>query len=130
MFACKHLTVIREIFRLASENDSVSLERKKGEKVAKKARIKALDGIKALAIFGVVVYHMGLRFLPSGHMGVVLFLVLTGFLVTSKFVREHVDTDRMLGFMMAPWATRCTTDEKNEKNMRGIDIFAEALKIG
>ena len=41
-----------------------------------------------------------------------------------KFVREHVDTDRMLGFMMAPWATRCTTDEKNEKNMRGIDIFA------
>ena len=69
MFACKHLTVIREIIRLASENDSVSLERKKGEKVAKKARIKALDGIKALAIFGVVVYHMGLRFLPSGHMG-------------------------------------------------------------
>ena len=44
-----------------------------------------------------------------------------------KFVREHADSDRMLGFMMAPWATRCTTDEKNEKNMRGIDIFAEAL---
>ena len=47
-----------------------------------------------------------------------------------KFVREHADSDRMLGFMMAPWATRCTTDEKNEKNMRGIDILAEALKIG
>ena len=46
-----------------------------------------------------------------------------------KFVREHADSERMLGFMMAPWATRCTTDEKNEKNMRGIDIFAEALKI-
>ena len=44
-----------------------------------------------------------------------------------KFVREHADSDRMLGFMMAPWATRCTTDEKNEKNMRGIDIFADAL---
>ena len=44
-----------------------------------------------------------------------------------KFVREHADSDRMLGFLMAPWATRCTTDEKNEKNMRGIDIFADAL---
>jgi len=38
-----------------------------------------------------------------------------------------VDSDRMLGFLMAPWATRCTTDEKNEKNMRGIDLFADAL---
>ena len=45
-----------------------------------------------------------------------------------KFIRERVDTDRILGYMMAPWATRCVNDEKNEKNMRGIDIFAEALK--
>ena len=44
-----------------------------------------------------------------------------------KFVREHADSDRMLGYMMAPWA-RCSNDETNEKNMAGADIFAEALK--
>ena len=46
-----------------------------------------------------------------------------------KFVREHADSDRMLGYMMAPWA-RCSNDETNEKNMAGADIFAEALKQG
>ena len=34
-----------------------------------------------------------------------------------KFVREHADSDRMLGYMMAPWA-RCSNDETIEKNMR------------
>lgn len=46
-----------------------------------------------------------------------------------KFVREHVNSNRMLGFMMAPWA-RVDSDETNEINMKGADIFAEALKIG
>ena len=46
-----------------------------------------------------------------------------------KFVREHVTSDRMLGFMMAPWA-RVDNDTTNEVNMKGADIFAEALKIG
>ena len=43
-----------------------------------------------------------------------------------KFVREHVTSDRLLGFMMAPWA-RCSPED-NPINIRGAELFAEALK--
>lgn len=50
--------------------------------------IAALDGIRALAIAAVVLYHLQVSWLPSGHMGVVVFLVLTGYLVTSSLLRS------------------------------------------
>ena len=43
-----------------------------------------------------------------------------------KLGREVIGKDRLLGFMMAPWAS-CNDEEHLEKNMRGIDIFADAL---
>ncbi len=43
-----------------------------------------------------------------------------------KFSRTHISSDRLKGFMMAPWA-QCTSKESNEKNIRGIDLFADAL---
>lgn len=50
--------------------------------------IAALDGVRALAIAAVVLYHLQISWLPSGHMGVVVFLVLTGYLVTSSLLRS------------------------------------------
>ena len=49
--------------------------------------VKALDGLRALAIISVVLYHLSVPWLPSGHMGVVLFLVLTGYLASSSVLR-------------------------------------------
>lgn len=51
-------------------------------------RSRALDGLRAFAIFGVVVYHLRLPWLPSGHLGVVIFLVLAGYLTTNSLVRK------------------------------------------
>ena len=52
------------------------------------SRIGAIDGFRTFAILSIVAYHLGLPWLPSGHMGVVMFLVLTGYLVCGSLVRR------------------------------------------
>lgn len=45
-------------------------------------RIGALDGLRAIAIIGVVLYHLRPSVLTGGFLGVTVFLVITGFLAT------------------------------------------------
>ncbi len=52
-------------------------------------RVDSLDGLRAIAIISVLIYHLHLPFLPSGHLGVVMFLVLSGYLVTSSLLRSY-----------------------------------------
>lgn len=59
------------------------------------SRIGALDGLRALAVAVVVVYHFWPRRLPSGFLGVDVFMVLSGFLITGLLVREHDATGRV-----------------------------------
>ena len=47
-----------------------------------KKYIYGLDGLRALAILGVTLFHMLPGVMPGGYFGVVLFFVLTGFLMT------------------------------------------------
>lgn len=51
-------------------------------------RIRALDGIRALAIIAVVLYHMRPALLTGGFVGVTVFFVLSGFLITRSVLRE------------------------------------------
>ncbi|MEY8437022.1 acyltransferase family protein [Atopobiaceae bacterium 24-176] len=51
------------------------------------SRLAALDGLRALAVVCIFLYHASCPWLPSGHMGVVAFLVLTGYLVTASLAR-------------------------------------------
>ncbi|MDD3177883.1 MAG: acetyltransferase, partial [Atopobiaceae bacterium] len=44
-------------------------------------RNPSIEGLRAVAIVSIVLYHLGTTWLPSGHMGVVIFFVLTGYLV-------------------------------------------------
>lgn len=52
-----------------------------------------LDGIRAVAIGLVVAYHLGLDrgfvFMENGWLGVDVFFVLSGYLITSLLLREH-----------------------------------------
>lgn len=50
-------------------------------------RIDALDGLRTFAIISVMLYHLSVPWLPSGHMGVVVFLVLSGYLASSTVLR-------------------------------------------
>jgi len=59
------------------------------------ARIEGLDGLRALAIVGVLVYHLNASWLPGGFLGVDVFFVVSGFLITTLLVREHHRTGRI-----------------------------------
>lgn len=52
-------------------------------------RLGALDGLRALAVTAVVVYHIDDSILPGGFLGVDVFFVLSGYLITSLLVSEH-----------------------------------------
>lgn len=50
-------------------------------------RIVALDGLRALAIAGVVLYHLRPSRLTGGFLGVTLFFTLSGYLATKNIMR-------------------------------------------
>lgn len=50
--------------------------------------IPALDGLRALAVFAVIFYHMGLVWAPGGLLGVTIFFVISGYLITSLLLIE------------------------------------------
>ncbi len=50
-------------------------------------RIAALDGLRALAIAGVVLYHLRPSRLTGGFLGVTLFFTLSGYLATNSIMR-------------------------------------------
>jgi peptidoglycan/LPS O-acetylase OafA/YrhL len=58
-------------------------------------RIRPLDGIRALAVLAVLATHAGIPFLPGGFVGVDVFFVLSGFLITSLLYNELVVTGRI-----------------------------------
>ena len=58
-------------------------------------RIGALDGLRAVAVSAVVIYHFSPRTLPSGYLGVDMFMVVSGFIVTTLLLRERARTGRI-----------------------------------
>jgi peptidoglycan/LPS O-acetylase OafA/YrhL/lysophospholipase L1-like esterase len=57
--------------------------------------LSSLDGIRAFAVVGVVLYHAGVSWIPGGLLGVDVFFVLSGFLITSLLLREVRTGDRI-----------------------------------
>jgi peptidoglycan/LPS O-acetylase OafA/YrhL len=57
--------------------------------------VRALDGVRALAVSGVVLYHGGVSVLRGGFLGVDVFFVLSGFLITSLLVTEFERRGRL-----------------------------------
>jgi peptidoglycan/LPS O-acetylase OafA/YrhL len=66
--------------------------------------LPALDGVRALAIAGVIAYHLNMGWASGGYLGVDLFFVLSGFLITSLLVEEWVGSGRIV--LRRFWARR------------------------
>ncbi|MQN02027.1 MAG: acetyltransferase [Lachnospiraceae bacterium] len=61
--------------------------------VSSKKRIAGMDGLRAIAIIGIVIYHMLPDVLSGGFLGVSMFFALSGFLITlsesKSYERNH-----------------------------------------
>jgi peptidoglycan/LPS O-acetylase OafA/YrhL len=49
----------------------------------------SLDGVRALAVIAVLLYHAGFSWLHGGFFGVEVFFVVSGFLITSLLIEER-----------------------------------------
>jgi peptidoglycan/LPS O-acetylase OafA/YrhL len=54
-----------------------------------------LDGLRAVAVYLVVAYHAGIPVFSGGFIGVDLFFVLSGYLVTQLLLRDFRTSDRV-----------------------------------
>ena len=50
--------------------------------------LPGLDGLRALAVVAVLLYHAGLPWIPGGFLGVEVFFVISGYLITSLLLAE------------------------------------------
>jgi peptidoglycan/LPS O-acetylase OafA/YrhL len=53
-----------------------------------------IQGLRAVAVLLVVLYHAGLRGLGGGYVGVDVFFVISGFVITGVLLRERESSDR------------------------------------
>jgi len=54
-----------------------------------------IQGLRAVAVLLVVLSHAGVRHLAGGYVGVDVFFVISGFLITSQLLREMTSTGRI-----------------------------------
>lgn len=54
-----------------------------------------IEGVRALAVLAVVLYHFGVPGFSGGYVGVDVFFVVSGFLITSLLVAERESTGRV-----------------------------------
>ena len=59
---------------------------------SKKRYIPAIDGLRAFAVFAVILYHMGAPFARGGLLGVTVFFVISGYLITGLLTAEWEST--------------------------------------
>ena len=76
-----------------------------GEGTVKGVRLSylpGLDGLRALAVIAVLLYHAQLAWIPGGFLGVEVFFVISGYLITTLLLEERRRRGRinLVGFWM------------------------------
>jgi peptidoglycan/LPS O-acetylase OafA/YrhL len=66
--------------------------------------LPALNGLRGIAVLGVVAYHLQLGWASGGYLGVDLFFVLSGFLISTLLLEEWTGSGRIN--LAAFWARR------------------------
>jgi peptidoglycan/LPS O-acetylase OafA/YrhL len=54
--------------------------------------LPGLDGLRAISVVGVLLYHADMPWLPGGFLGVEVFFVISGYLITMLLTQEYAKT--------------------------------------
>jgi peptidoglycan/LPS O-acetylase OafA/YrhL len=85
--------------------DAIRLEGKTGVTPVKPISYRPdIDGLRAVAVLSVMAYHLDSAFLPGGFVGVDVFFVISGFVVTGSLLDSGART--VLGFIGEFYARR------------------------
>lgn len=59
-----------------------------------------IDGLRAIAVLAVIIYHLNQRWLPGGFTGVDIFFVISGYVVTASLIKSKSNNiaDYLLSF--------------------------------
>ena len=60
----------------------------KAKRLKSSRYMSGLDGLRALAVIGVIFYHLTPHILPGGFLGVPIFFVLSGYLISDLLIQE------------------------------------------
>lgn len=63
---------------------------------SKAVYMPGLDGLRALAVFAVIFYHLGIGWAPGGLLGVGVFFTLSGYLITDLLLSQMQNHGRIL----------------------------------
>lgn len=66
--------------------------------------LAGLDGVRAIAVLAVLLYHLDVAWLPGGFLGVEVFFVLSGYLITALLLAEWRQRERI--DLVAFWLRR------------------------
>lgn len=64
------------------------------DKIGKKRYLPSIDGLRAVAIILVILYHFQIPFAQGGFIGVDIFFVLSGYLITNSLMIEWHETKK------------------------------------
>jgi len=67
-------------------------ETSRSQQISRVPYLPGLDGLRALAVLAVIVYHANPAWLPGGFLGVEVFFVISGYLITLLLVAEEERT--------------------------------------
>jgi peptidoglycan/LPS O-acetylase OafA/YrhL len=80
--------LFNEILCTWSVSTKHKINQKEGDELQRRQYIDGLDGLRTLAVSVVMIYHLHYAWAPGGLLGVGIFFVLSGYLITGILLRQ------------------------------------------